>query len=107
MIRLKGKEYSGYIVSDSNEQITVVLSSNELFKDIAEMMIGVTEVTDISSSGIETVHVVTSPISASIVSPNLYAIRFSTKPTVTQQLEAKNQELSDAIDDIIVSMLEG
>lgn len=107
MVRIKGKEYSGQVVADANEQITVVIATSDLLKDVAEMITDVTEVSDISSAGIETVHIVTCPISASIVSPNLYALKFSTKPTATQQLEAKNKELSDAIDDILVTMLEG
>lgn len=106
MIRINEKEYSGSVSQNGKEELCVILATSELFRDVAQMITTVKEVTDISNTGIETVYSVSAPISASIVSQNLYALKFSTKPTVTQELEAKNQELSNAIDDILVLILE-
>lgn len=105
MVNIKGIEYSGQ-VTEGDDEISVILCSTDMLSDIVEFMADVKEVTYTPVSGIKKVYPVTCPISASFASKNVYVIRFSTKPTETQRLEAKNQELSDAIDDILVMMLE-
>lgn len=106
MLKIKNKDYSGY-VTEGDDEITTIISSVNMLQDIIGDMSDVKEVTVTEKNGLETTYAVTRPISATVVSKNIYAIRFSTKPSATQVLEDKNQELSDAIDDILVMMLEG
>lgn len=106
MVRIKNVEFSGQ-VSEGDDEISVVICSVDQLRDLVGFMTDVKEVVYRRVSGIETVYNVSCPLSASVASKNVYVFRFSTKPTATQQLEAKNQELSDAIDDILVMMLEG
>lgn len=106
MIRICGTEFSGVVTENGGDELTVVISTDHLLEDVLSIMKNVKEVINIARDGTETVYSVSRPLSASLVSNNLYAVKFSTKKTETQILEEKNQELSDAIDDILVMMLE-
>lgn len=106
MVKMNNIEYSGYVNEDEDE-ITVVIATAEFLKDIVDKMTEVKEVIYSEVNSVEKTYVVTNPLSAATVSRNVYAIRFSTKPTPTQLLEAKSQEMSDAIDELLVMVLEG
>ena len=106
MIKLKEKEYSGYVVKNENDVLTVVIHTADNFDEIAKYITDVTSVTWSKSEQDETVYNITVPLSAKRVSQNVYALDFSTKPTETQQMEATLQAHSDAIDEMLVMLLE-
>lgn len=106
MVKINDIEYSGYVTEGDNE-ITVIISTIDTIQDVISKMTSVKEIEEKGMNGIDKTYVVTNPISAAVVSRNVYAIRFSTKPTPTQQLEEKTQEMSDVIDELLVMMLEG
>lgn len=106
MLRIKDQEFSGTVGVSGDDELTVVIATSSMFEDVLAMTKDVKEIYATAKDGTETVYNVTRPISASLVSRNVYAIRFSTKKSETQLLEEKNQELSDAIDEILVMMLE-
>lgn len=106
MIRLNNKEYSGYVSKTANDTLSVIVHTVETFHDVVPIMNDVKEVIEIKN-GEETSYAVTSPVSAKIVTENIYLLVFSTKPTYQQQLEAKIMEQSNAIDDLLIAFLEG
>ena len=107
MIQWKDKVFSGQILRDDDEVLTAVVYTVESFQDVSTSMTGVTEIYEFTSESDRAEHKVTGPRSAKIVAANTYFVEFSTKQPLTKQLENKIQEQSDAIDDLLVMMLEG
>lgn len=107
MIIIKDQQYSGTVSVTGDNELTVVLSTYYQFEDVLAFTKDATEIKEIDFGGREKVYNVTRPISASRVALNTYAIRYSTQKSEVEILEEKNQELSNAIDDILVMMLEG
>lgn len=106
-IKLKDKEYSGYIAANGGDTLTVILHTTDDFGDVANYMIDVTKVISVEQNGCENVFTVTAPLAAKQISLNVYSIEFSTKLTVEQEFEASLQSQSDAIDELLVMLLEG
>lgn len=108
MIQILNKEYSGYVAETPDGTLSVIIHTSDRFDDVVHALLNdeVKEVTDINN-GVETVYNVTCPVSARVVATWIYNLVYSTKPTYEQQMEAKIQEQSDAIDDLLVMILEG
>ena len=108
MIRILNKEYSGYVAASPDDTLSVIIHTAERFDDVVHELLNddVKEVTDINN-GVETVYNVTCPVSARVVEQWIYCLVYSTKPTYEQEMEAKIQEQSGAIDDLLVLILEG
>lgn len=106
-IKLKDKEYNGYIAASGNDILTIILHTTDDFGEVANYMADIAEITSVEQDGTESVYIVTAPLSAKQVSQNVYSIEFSTKPTPFQEYEASLQSQSDAIDELLVMLLEG
>lgn len=120
MIKILEEEYDGYIATNSDDTLNVILHTWKGFEDIVSAMTNVKSIESIKD-GKSTVYNVTAPVSAQIVGLNLYSIVFTTKLAATEALERKVneqaqiiseqadtiQELSDAIDQLLVDSLEG
>jgi len=107
MVRLKSKEYSGYLDTSHENAIVAVISTTDLFADIAAQTQQLAEVVETDSLGNETSYVVTRPLGIQTISPGMYAVHLSTKPTETQALEQKIQEQNTVIDELLAAILEG
>lgn len=107
MLRIKDREYSGHVYTEGNEKLVAVIHSTDEYRDIAEYMIDVTSITEISEDGNEIQYTVTAPICARMISTNIYSFDFSTKPSYKQELENKIEEQNQLIDSLIVAFLEG
>ena len=59
------------------------------------------------NDGVETVYNVTAPLSCKFMAQGFYMLVWSTKPTFQQQIEKILLEQNRAIDDILVTILEG
>lgn len=106
-LKLKDKEYNGYVAQNENDVLTIILHTTDNFDDVADSMTSVTSITTMSESGNEAVIRVTEPLLAKRVSQNVYALEFSTRLTIEQELEAALQTQSDAIDELLVMLVEG
>ena len=106
MIRIKDYEFSGTATVSGDNELTVVIATSWIIDDILPLTKDLDTIYSTDRNGLETAHTVTRPLSVSMVSRNVYALKFSTKKSDVQILEEKNQELSDAIDELLVLMLE-
>lgn len=120
MIRISDKEYDGYIAENQDDSLTVILHTWEGFDDVCTAMTDVKSIESVTD-GKSTVYNVTAPVSARVVGLNLYSIVFTTKLAPAEALERKVaeqdeiiatqantiQELSDAIDQLMIDSLEG
>lgn len=106
MVIINEKRYSGTVMPSGEEKITVVIGTTDFYQDVVAAMSDVTEITEVGDNGRTKTYRVTAPLSASIVSQNVYSLVFSTKQTNIRALEEKAQELSDVIDALIVMLLE-
>lgn len=106
MISIKDKKYSGYIV-EQDGTINVIVNTIETYGDFIHYAESATVIIENEGENGEKRYTVTSPVSATIVDRNIYSMIFSTKPTYFQQLEQSIQNNNDAIDDILVALLEG
>lgn len=100
MLVINEKEYSGAVVkADENELVTTV-STNETLFEVCHAMDGATSVTEIGIDGAEKAYMVNNATRVMESVPGVYVVVFSTKPTVLQ-------EMSNAIDELLVMVLEG
>lgn len=120
MIKILDEEYDGYVASNGDDTLNVILHTWKGFEDIVAAMTNVKSIESIRD-GKSTIYNVTAPVSAQIVGLNLYSIVFTTKLAATEALERKVteqatiisqqaetiQELSDAIDTLLIDSLEG
>lgn len=120
MIKILDKEYDGYLAENADETLTIVIHTWEGFDDVVAAMTDVKSIENIKD-GKSTVYNVTAPVSARVVGLNLYSIVFTTKLAPSEALERKVaeqdeiiatqantiQELSDAIDQLMIDSLEG
>lgn len=107
MIQWKDKTYSGHVVRNDDEILSVFVFTTDSFQDVAASINTVREVTEFTSEADRKTYTVTGPKSSKVVSANTYYLEFSTKPSYNQRLEAKLQEQSDTIDALLVALLEG
>lgn len=107
MVKWNNKEYSGNIITNKDDVLTVVIYTVESLQDICLSLEGVTEITEIRDKETENTFKVSTAISVKMVEAHTYHVAFSTKPTYQQEIQAKIQEQSDAIDALLVMLLEG
>lgn len=105
MIIINGKEYGGYVAKIEDETITVILNTDDVPKDVVPKMKDVKKIIEVHD-GEETVYNVTAPVSCKFLGQGIYMLVWSTKPSYKQELEALIKRQSDAIDDILVMLLE-
>lgn len=105
MIIIKDDSYEGSIVENEND-IIVTISSKLEYNYLMNRIADAKEVVYISDDEDSRCYKVTNPIAAIDFGHNTYAMQYSTKATKIQQLEAKNEELSEVIDSILIMMLE-
>ena len=106
-IKFKDKEYNGYVADNGNDILIAVIHTTESLNEIVSGLSDVTSVSTTSQDGTESVYAVTAALAAKQISLNVYSIEFSTKLTVEQEFEASLQSQSDAIDELLVMLLEG
>lgn len=107
MLRINGALYEGNIVDHNEDRLIIVVHYPGSFTEFADAIIGTKQIVDADAVGGEKVYAVTSPLQASTVSTNLYSAEFNRKPSINDELANKIQEQSDAIDALLVMMLEG
>lgn len=107
MVEFLNRTYSGKVIRNDNDRLVLILNTADSIEDLAPLMPGITQINEIIEGGYETVYTVTAPISFRVVSNNVYSFEFSTKPTLQQETEARMQSLSDAVDDLLIMVLEG
>lgn len=100
MIIINNRSYSGSVVSQDDRELKVLINAVDSIDDICLALNGVKTVTDRQQNDQETVYTVNTALTVSTVAPNTYIITFLTKPTAMQ-------EMSNAIDALLVMMLEG
>lgn len=100
MIEFNGHSYSGSIVSHDDNELKVLINTVYSMDDICLSLNGVTSVNNTQQNGETETYTVTTATTVSRVAQNTYMITFLTKPTVMQ-------EMSSAIDALLVMMLEG
>ncbi len=105
MIKWNDKTYSGNIVNEGNDKLTVVIYTVESLQDICLSLNDVTEVIEETQG--ERVVNVTMALSVKTIEQNTYYITFSTKPSQQQEMMDLIQEQSDAIDALLIMLLEG
>ena len=105
-IKLKDKEYRGYVATSGDDTLTIILHTTDDFNEVANYMTDVAQVVSVEQDGTESAYIVTAPLAAKQVSQNIYSIEFSTKPTPFQEFETSLQSQSDAIDELLVMLLE-
>jgi len=107
MVRINGKVYSGEVMNNKEDSIVVVIYTAESLRDIAATLTEVSEITEFFGEEDGKIYNVTTPLSAKTISSNVYALEFSTKPTYEMEVKTELQKQSDAIDDLLVMILEG
>lgn len=100
MIIINNRSYSGSVVSQDDRELKVLINAVDSIDDICLALNGVKTVIDRQQNDQETVYTVNTALTVSTVAPNTYIITFLTKPTAMQ-------EMSNAIDALLVMMLEG
>lgn len=100
MIEFNGHSYSGSVVSVDENELRVLINAVDSMNDICLSLNGATSVKSEQLNGEEVTYTVTMATTVSAVAPNTYLITFLRKPTVMQ-------EMSNAIDALLVMVLEG
>jgi len=107
MVKIKNREYSGQVMQTLDDMLIVTVHTVDDFNEVAQSIVNVTEITETDAEGNTKVYNVTAPISAGVVSPYVYSLKFSTKPTPAKIMQDKIQEQSEMIDALLVALLEG
>ena len=107
MLKINGSLYKGNIMEQDNEKLIAVVQSNDTFIEFMDAMVGVKQVLEVFDDGREVSYTVSFPVRAQTVYPNVYSIEFSRKPSVTDELTRKIEEQNEAIDALLIMMLEG
>lgn len=107
MVRWKNKEYSGKIMRNDNEVLSVVVYTSDGFEDVSASLNGVTEVVEWTTEEDVSTYSVVAPKSSKIISANTYYIEFSTQQPLIKQLEDRIHEQNDVIDALLIAILEG
>ena len=105
MVSWNGHEFRGQITRNEDDVLSAFVYANVDFRTIINTLNGVKEVTEYTSEDDKTTYKVSGCLSAKVVSTNTYYIEFSTKLPVTEMLESKIQEQSDAIDELLLIIL--
>lgn len=101
MIKINDVTYSGSIVpSHDDNKINVMLNTVSTIQDLSIALDNADKIIEIDFSGAETEYTVNNIMSISRVADNVFLATYSTKMTVIQ-------EMSNAIDSLLVMVLEG
>lgn len=100
MIIFGNKEYSGSIASVTDDRIVAVINTVDSLQDVCSTLDGVKEVTEVLQDGTRKTYAVTTAVSVYANTKTVYTIELLTKPTYLQ-------ELSNAVDALLVMALEG
>ena len=106
MVSWNGREYSGKIIREDAEVLSLYVYTADSFYDVVSSLADVKEITEYTSEKDKKTYRVTCHKSSKIMSANTYYIEFSTKPTFQENLDKKFQEQSDAIDALLIALLE-
>ena len=107
MLRINGTLYDGNVVDHNEDRIIIVVHYPGSFTEFADAIIDTKQIVDVDAVGGEKTYVVSSPLQATNVSKNVYSAEFNCKPTINDELANRIQEQSDAIDALLVMLLEG
>ena len=107
MVSWNNNTFNGQVMSHDENVLTACIYTLMTFSELIPTMNGVKEVVEFTNEEDRTVYSVSGPKSAKIVSANTYYVEFSTKLPLVKQLENAIQVQSDAIDDLLVMVLEG
>ncbi len=100
MIIFGNKEYSGSIASVTDDRIIAVINTVDSLQDVCTTLDGAKEVTEVLQDGTRKTYAVTTAVSVYANTKTVYTIELLTKPTYFQ-------ELSNAVDALLVMALEG
>ena len=100
MIIFGNKEYSGSIASVTDDRIVAVINTVDSLQDVCSTLDGVKEITEVLQDGTRKTYAVTTAVSVYANTKTVYTIELLTKPTYLQ-------ELSNAVDALLVMALEG
>ena len=100
MIIFGNKEYSGSIASVKDDRIVAVINTVDSLQDVCTTLDGAKEVTEVLQDGTRKTYAITTAVSVYANTKTVYTIELLTKPTYLQ-------ELSNAVDALLVMALEG
>lgn len=100
MIIIGNKEYSGSIASVKDDRIVAVINTVDSLQDVCTTLDGAKEVTEVLQDGTRKTYAITTAVSVYANTKTVYTIELLTKPTYLQ-------ELSNAVDALLVMALEG
>lgn len=98
MIEFNGKQYSGAVVREDDTELIVTISTADELQDVCLALNDVKAVTETNSGG-TFVYNVTTATNIGVAMTGVYTIKFSKKLTIIE-------EMSKAIDDLLVMVLE-
>lgn len=107
MVKLKTKTYSGYVDASFEDKIVVMISTADVFQDVAAETQKLSEVIETDTIGNENSYHVTRPLMISMIAPGMYAIHFSTKLSDTDALRVVIAEQDAVIEELLAAVLEG
>lgn len=99
MIQFNNKSYSGAVVKNDDSELIVTINTVDTLQDLCLALNGVKNVTETIGEA-STVYNVNTATQIGSPMKDVYTINFSKKLTVMQ-------EMSQAIDDLLVMVLEG
>lgn len=100
MIIIGNKEYSGSIASVTDDRIVAVINTVDSLQDVCTTLDGAKEITEVLQDGTRKTYAITTAVSVYANTKTVYTIELLTKPTYLQ-------ELSNAVDALLVMALEG
>ena len=100
MIIIGNKEYSGSIASVTEDRLVAVINTVDSLQDVCTTLDGAKEVTEVLQDGTRKRYAITTAVSVYANTKTVYTIELLTKPTYLQ-------ELSNAVDALLVMALEG
>lgn len=98
MIEFNGKQYSGSVVRDDETELIVTVSTSETVQDVCLALNNVKTVTEVNNGG-TFVYNVSTATNVGVAMQGVYAIKFSKKQTVIE-------EMNEAIDKLLLMVLE-
>ena len=107
MIKIKETVFSGNVFANEAEELTVVIYSDYSIHDIARFVTDVDNIIYYTNDEDEQIYNVTHVKSCTEVSHHVYAVKFSTKPTLEEEMMAQIVEQNAAIDALLAMILEG
>lgn len=100
MIEFNGKSYSGSVLQNDESRMIVNILTVDSLQDVCLALTGIKTITETKNDGSVVSYNVNNAVQVSSPFKDYYAITFSKQPTVIE-------ELSNAVDSLLVMMLEG